>query len=71
VAAGEPVEEDDGVTLSLRGSKLSERFPTGTADLRALLRTRAVVAVFQPILTLPGPAVMAFPRPFDLDWMGS
>jgi EAL domain-containing protein (putative c-di-GMP-specific phosphodiesterase class I) len=40
-------------TASLRGLKLPQRFLRGTRELTDLIRTAAVVPVFQPILSLP------------------
>jgi EAL domain-containing protein (putative c-di-GMP-specific phosphodiesterase class I) len=57
VDAGEPEEAEHSETLSLRVPKLSQRFPTDTADLQEMLRTQAVAPVYHPILTLPGGAV--------------
>jgi len=52
--AGRMEDTSDPETLSLRGERLPRRFEPGTSDLEEMLRTEAVVPVFQRIVSLPG-----------------
>ena len=52
--------EDEPPTVSLGHQELPGKFVQGTRELKELLRDRAVITVFQPIVLLPKGTVVAY-----------